>query len=76
MHHVKKCFSLIMLDSVVEVKKKHYPQTFLEEWKYESKKTKLKNPINDELESSSSDDKSNNESDNECDNEFANKSQN
>ena len=35
MHHVKKCFSLIMLDSVVEVKKKYYPQTFLEECKYE-----------------------------------------
>ena len=35
MHHVKKCFSLIMLDSVVEVKKKYYPQKFIEECKYE-----------------------------------------
>ena len=58
-----------MLDPVVEVKKKYYPQTVLEECKYELKKTKMKNLINDELESSSSDDKSNNESDNECNNE-------
>ena len=65
----QKCFSLIMLDPVVEVKKKYYPQTVLEECKYELKKTKMKNLINDELESSSSDDKSNNESDNECNNE-------
>ena len=58
-----------MLDPVAEVKKKYYPQTVLEECKYELKKTKMKNLINDELESSSSDDKSNNESDNECNNE-------
>ena len=36
-----KCFSLIMLDSVVKVKKKYYPQTLLEECKYEIKKTKM-----------------------------------
>ena len=35
-----KCLSLIMLDSVVGVNKKYYPQTFLEESKYEIKKKK------------------------------------
>ena len=54
-----------MLDSVVKAKKKHYPQTFLEECKYEPKKIKLENFINDDLEKSSSD-----ESDNEADNDF------
>ena len=33
-----KCLSLIMLDSVIRVNKKHYPQTLLEECKYEIKK--------------------------------------
>ena len=48
-----ECLSLIMLDSVVRVNKKYYPQTLLEECKYERKKTKMKNLINDNLESSS-----------------------
>ena len=30
-----KCLSIIMLDSVIKAKKKYYPQTFLEECKYE-----------------------------------------
>ena len=46
--------SLIMLDSVIKANKKYYPQTLLEESKYEAKKTKIENLINDELESSSS----------------------
>ena len=33
-----KCLSKIMLDSVVKGKEKHYPQTFLEECKYEPKR--------------------------------------
>ena len=33
-----KCVSLIMLDSVIRVNKNYYPQTFLEECKYEIKK--------------------------------------
>ena len=33
-----KCLSLIMLDSVIWVNKKYYPQTLLEERKYEIKK--------------------------------------
>ena len=48
-----KCLSIIMLDSVVKVKKKYYPQTLLEECKYEIKKTKMENLTNDELEASS-----------------------
>ena len=36
-----KCLSLIMLESVIKGKnKKYYPQTLLEECKYEIKRTK------------------------------------
>ena len=60
-----KCLSLIMLDSVIRVSKKCYPQTHLEECKYEIEKTKMENRINDDLEPNSSDDETDNESDNE-----------
>ena len=43
-----KSSSIIMLDLVVKAKKRHYPQTILEECKYESKKMMKKitmNPI-------------------------------
>ena len=53
---VYKCLSLIILDSVVRVNKKHFPQTLLEECKYEMKKIKMENLINDDLEPTSSDD--------------------
>ena len=46
---------------------KYYPQRILEECKYEIKKNKMDNLINDDLDLSSSD-----ESDNESDNEFDN----
>ena len=59
-----KCLSIIMLDSVVKAKKKHYPQTLLEKCKYESKKIKMENLIDDDLEKSSSD-----QLDNEADND-------
>ena len=59
-----KCLSLIMLDSVIRVNKKYYPQTLLEECKYVIRKNKVENLIYDELDLSSSD-----ESDNETDNE-------
>ena len=65
-----------MLESVVKVKKKYYPQTLLEECKYEIKKTKLENLINDDLEPSSSDDETKNDSDNESDDGSENKSGN
>ena len=54
-----------MLDSVIRVSKKYYPQTLLQECKCEIKNTKMENLINDELDLSSSDDETKNESDNE-----------
>ena len=64
-----KCLSLIMLDSVISVNKKYYPQTLLEECKYVIRKNKMENFINDDLGLSSSDkpDESDNESYNEID---------
>ena len=53
-----------MLDFVVKAKKKYYPQTFLEECKYEPIKIKMENFTDDDLEKSLSD-----ESDNETDND-------
>ena len=66
-----------MLDSVLKINKKYYPQTLLEECKYEIKKTKMENLLNDDLEKSSSDesdDESNDEteSDNEINNDESN----
>ena len=55
-----KCLSLIILDSVIRVNKKYYPQTLSEECKYEIKKIKMENPISDALDPSSSDNESNN----------------
>ena len=56
--------SLIIVDFVVRVNKNYYPQTVLKEFKYEIKKTKMKNFINGYLDLCSSDDESDNESDN------------
>ena len=58
--------------SVIRVSKKYYPQIFLEEWKYEIKKNKEENLINDDLDLSSSADESDTESDNEARSEFGN----
>ena len=55
--------SLIMLGSVVRLSKKCYSQTLLEECKYEIKKTKTENLINNDLDLTSSD-----ETDNRSDN--------
>ena len=68
-----KCLSLIMLDSVIRVNKKYYPQTLLEESKYVTRKNKMENLINNDLSLSSSDE-SDNESDKESDNESDNES--
>ena len=57
---------MIILDSVIGANKKYYPQTLLEECKYEIKKNKMENLINDDLDLSSSD-KSDDGSDNETD---------
>ena len=66
-----KCLSLIMLDSVVKVSKKYYPQTLLEECKYEIKKNKMENLINDDLDLSSP-----NEADFDSDNAVDHESEN
>ena len=63
-----------MLNSVIRVSKKYYPQSLLEECKYEIKKNKMENLINDDLDLSSSDNETDSESDN--DNEFDNESGN
>ena len=60
-----------MLDSVIKAKKKYYPQTLLEECKYEQEKIKMENLIDDDLEKSSSDE-SDSESDNDKDNDESN----
>ena len=57
----------MMLDSAIRVSKKYYPQILLEECKYEIKKTKMENLINDYLDLSSADDESDNETDNKTD---------
>ena len=62
-----KRLSIIMLDSVIKAKKKYYPQTLLEECKYEQEKIKMENLIDDDLEKSLSDE-SDSESDNDKDN--------
>ena len=68
-----KCLSLIMLNSVIRVNKKYYPQTLLEECNYVIRKNKMENLISDDLDLSSFDE-SDNQSDNETDNESDSKS--
>ena len=65
-----KCLSLVVLDSIIRANKKYYPQTLLEECKYEIKKNKMENLINGDL------DESDSESDNEFDNEFGDETDN
>ena len=77
----QNCLSLmslfVMLDSVIRVNKKYYPEALLEECKYEKKKKKKKNKmenlINDDFfYLSSSDNETDSDSDNETDNESDN----
>ena len=49
-----KCLSLIILDSVIKENKKYHTQILSEECKYELKKNKMENLINDDLDLSSS----------------------
>ena len=56
-----KSLSIIMLDSVVKAKKKYYPQTLLEECKYEQKRIKTENLNDDDWEKSLSDNDYNDE---------------
>ena len=64
-----KCLSIIMLDSVIKAKKKYYPQTLLEECKYEQKRIKIENLIDDDLEKSEPDSHSNDETKFDIDND-------
>ena len=47
-----KCLSVIMLDSVIKVNKKYYPETFLE-CTYLQEKIKIENWVDDDLKSDS-----------------------
>ena len=53
---------MIVLHSAIRANKKYYLQTLLEECKYEIKKNKMDNLINDDLDLSSSDESDNEES--------------
>ena len=58
-----------MVDSVIKANKKYYPQTLLEECKYEQEKIKIENLIDDDLEKSESDSDSNDEIQTDVDND-------
>ena len=60
---------MIMIDSVIKVNKKYYPQTLLGECKYIQEKIKIENYINEDLENNESDSDSNNETESDIDNE-------
>ena len=55
----------MMLDSVIKVNKKYYPQTLLEECKYEIKGNNEKNKLNDDLDLRLSDNETGSDSDND-----------
>ena len=63
-----KLLSIIMIDSVIKVNKKYYPQTVLEECKYVQEKIKLENYIDEDLEKSEYSD-SNDETQSDIDND-------
>ena len=67
-----KCLSTVMLDSVIKAKKMYYPQTLLEECKYEQEKI-MENLIDNDLEKSLSDEPDNDSNDEtESDNDESN----
>ena len=63
-----KCLSIIMIDSVIKVNKKYYPQIVLEERKHTQEKIKIVNHIDEDLENSESDN-DNNETESDIDND-------
>ena len=73
-----KSLSIIILDSVIKTKKNYRPQTLLEEFKYEQKKIKMENLIDDDSQKILSDKEADNdsndemESNNEKDNDESN----
>ena len=62
-----KYLSIIMIDSVIKVNKKYYPQTLLEECKYTQEKIKMENCNNGHLEDSEFDSDTNNETESDID---------
>ena len=62
-----KCLSIIMIDSVIRVNKKYYPQTLLEECKDIQENIKIEKYINEDLKNSESDSDSNNEIESDID---------
>ena len=57
-----------MLDSVIKANKKYYPQTLLEECKYEQERIIIENVIDDDLEKNESDE-SDTETESDIDND-------
>ena len=66
-----KRLSIITLDSVIKANKKCYPQTLLEECKFEQKRIKMEKLIDEDLEKSESDE-SNSDSNNEAESNIDN----
>ena len=64
-----KCLSIIIIDSVIKVNKKYYPQTLLEECKCVQENIKTENYIDEDLEKSESDSDSNDETESDIDND-------
>ena len=50
------CIACITIDSIIKIKKKNYPQVYLEEFKYKIKKARTPRIINIELETDSKSD--------------------
>ena len=57
------CLFVILLDYVVVVDKKYYPEIYLEEFKYAVKKKKIINSFNEELSLNECSDESDNDED-------------
>ena len=64
-----RCLSIVMIDSVIRVNKKYYPQALLEECKNIQEKIKIENYMNEDLVVSESDNSSNDETGSDIDNE-------
>ena len=66
-----KCFSIIILDSVIKANKKYYHQILLKDCKYAQEKIKIQNHIDEDLEKSESDSDSNDETESDiCNDEY------
>ena len=58
-----KCLSIKIIDSVIKVNKKHYPQTLLQQCKYIQEKIKTGKYINEDLENRESDNETESDTD-------------